>query len=232
MQRVYAGHNNSVNSDKTPPDLLFMLGEELRQPLTAIKLLAEKNENVDITIEARRAISTIDNVLLYQRLNRDQTQLDLGPVHVGSVLTGLVHEMRTATNFHDCDLRILVQNGISSVDADREVLGAGLQSLWQAVLCMTPKSSALHWYVSRVKNGIRVSVVNDVLDLSDVKFSSVNKSAGESSQPFQGLAGPSTDLITARGMFSLIGGNLSKSRKNGYSGFAVTLPISKQLSLV
>lgn len=232
MQRVFAKADGSDFVDSRKSDLLFMLGEELKRPLSTIKMLAEKHENTQTAYEAAKALRTIDNVLLYQRLDNDQTNLDLGPVHVGGVLSSLMNEMRVISLMLGHSVGINIQRGINTVDSDNEALRAGLQSLWQAVVAISPRDkSTLTWYVARNKIGIRICLVNDNLELIDINLNS-SKSNAYSNQPIKGVSGPATDLITAQGMFRLLGGKLSKSRKNGHSGFGVTLPASQQMSLV
>lgn len=214
-------------------NLIFMLGEELKKPLTAIKALAENNSGkTAISLEARKALRTIDNVLLYQQLSSDQLALELTPVHIGNTLTKVATDLEPLSIERGCETEIYIQSGISAVDVNMQVLQSGLESLWQAVLGMTERPSPLNWHVYRAGNGIRVVVTNNSIDLSKVTLSSAQSSVGNSRQPMAGIAGPATDLLTARSMFELIGGNLSKMHKDGNSGLGITLPISPQLALV
>ncbi len=211
-------------------DVLFMLGEELKKPLTVIKALAETNASSDIQMEARRALRTIDNVLLYQQLSSSQISLDLEPVHVGSTLTQVAANLEPLSLLRGCETEVYIQSGITTVDADANVLKSGIESLWQAMLAMAQRPSPLNWYVYRSKKGIRIAITNNSVDLSKVKFNSNN--FGKSRQPFAGLSGPATDLITASGMFDLLGSKVTKTHRQNTNGFAVTLPISPQLALV
>lgn len=223
------GQNRQVAEHK----LVFMMGEELKKPLTAIKLLAEnKSDSKSIGLEARKALRTIDNLLIYQQLSSDQTALILEPVHIGSTLTDVAHDLRPLSIEFGCETEVFIQSGITSVNVDRSVLRSGIESLWQAMLGMTERPSPLSWHVYRTTQGIRIAVINNSIDLSKVKLNHSLSHAGQSRQPFAGIAGPATDLVTARGLFDLIGSNVTKVTKEGKHGFAVTLRPSAQLMLV
>ena len=223
------GQNGQVSEHK----LVFMMGEELKKPLTAIKLLAENNpESKTIGIEARKALRTVDNLLLFQQFSSEQTALALSPVHIGSTLTQVANELNPLSIEFGCETEVFIQSGISTVDVDSSLLKSGIESLWQAVLGMTEKPSPLSWHVYKSNAGIRIAVTNNSIDLSKVSLKRSGTTAGSSRQPFSGIAGPATDLVTAKGLFSLLGANLAKVTKDGKHGLAVTLKPSMQLELV
>lgn len=210
--------------------LVFMLGEELKKPLTAIKALAESSGHNAVQLEARKALRTVDNILYYQQLASRQTELSFTTVHAGSTLTNVSHALVPLSLERGCETEIYIQSGVSPVHADPNVLRFGIESLWQAVLGMTNKPSPLSWQIYRSPNGIRLTIANSSLDLSKVKLSS--STAGSATQPFKGISGPATDLITAQSLFGLMGAKLSKFKKDGRQGLSITLPISAQLALV
>ncbi len=223
------GQNGQVAEHK----LVFMMGEELKKPLTAIKLLAEnRSDMATVSLEARKALRTIDNILMYQQFSSEQTALVLEPVHIGSTLTQVANDLRPLSQEFGCETEVFIQSGISTVDVDKSVLRSGIESMWQAVLGMTERPSPLSWHVYRTNRGIRIAVINNSIDLSKVKLSQNSKNEGKSRQPFAGIAGPATDLVTAKGLFGLMDSQLSKVTKDGQHGLAVTLNPSAQLALV
>lgn len=216
-------------------NLIFMMGEELKKPLTAIKALSESNQDGSekaISLEAQRALRTIDNIVLLQQLSSEQISLNLMPIHIGSTLTQVSDYLQPLSLERGCETEVFIQSNISTVDVDKQVLKSGIESLWQALLGLTSRPSPLTWSVYRTKNGIRISVVNNSVDLSKVSFSKANNFNKYSKQPIAGVAGSATDLLTARGLFELMGSGIRKVRKDGNSGLAVTLPVSDQLALV
>lgn len=230
-------HSSETSQSKqfAEHELVFMMGEELKKPLMAIKLLAESSAENSRTIqlEARKALRTVDNVLLYQQLAADQTSLDLAPVHVGSTLTQVAAELRPLSIEHGCETEVFIQSGISAVDSQPAVLRSAIESLWQAMLGMTQRPSPLTWHIRRSSQGIRIAVVNNSIDTAKVSLQkSATCSAGSSRQPFAGVTGPATDLLAAQGIFEKLGVRLKKAQIEGRQGFSVTLPVSAQLRLV
>ncbi len=228
-QQSLTGEKRRFNED----ELVFMLSEELKKPLTVIKSLAEvSSDGTLINLEVRKALRTIDNVLLYQRLLAEQTTLKLEPVHLGNTLTKIINELQPLSIKHGCEVEMFIQSGIATIDTDATVLQSGIESLWQAVLSMTQRPSALNWHIYRSHPGIRVAITNNSIDLSKVSLTTAKDTAGRSRQPFRGIASPATDLLTACGLFGLLGSRIAKIHKSGQSGLAATFPISAQLALV
>lgn len=223
------GQNRHVSEHK----IVFMLGEELKKPLTAIKMLSESSTDGNkINIEAQKALRTVDNVLLYQQLSENQLKLVPEPVHVGSTVTEVANSLRSLSIEFGCETEINIQHGISTVDVDKNILRSGLESMWQAVLSMAEKPSPLICHVYKTKQGIKIAIVNSSVDLSKVTLSKSGKNAGVSRQPFQGIAGPATDLVAAKGLFGMLDSEISKVTKSGIRGLAVTFRPSMQLELI
>lgn len=229
-------HNQPHRSGDAPErfaghEFVFMMGEELKKPLTVIKALAENRQlSPAISLEARKALRTVDNVLLYRQLVSGQQSLELVPVHVGSALTDVAHDLQPLSIERGCETEVFIQSGVSPVAADADLLKSGIESMWQAVLSMAERPSPLSWHVYRVSSGIRIALTNRTLQLEKVHLSQWGRDE-LSRQPFAGLAGPATDLLTAQGIFESLGGTLSKVKKDNQDGFAVTLPISQQLAM-
>jgi hypothetical protein len=217
-------------------DAVFMLGEELKKPLTAIKALAEFGHENDqtrtIILESRKALRTIDNMMLYKRLDRDQTALDLVPVHIGSALTQVAHDLKPLALEHGCETEVFIQSGIESVSAHSGALRSSIECLWQAVISMTQQPSAMTWHISRSKAGVQMTLTNSSIDLSQVTLKKDNQTIGISSQPYKGISGSATDLVIAAKLLDILGGTLRKTKKHGVYGFTVTLPISEQLAFI
>ena len=153
-------------------------------------------------------------------------------MHLGSTITQVAHDLQPLSIEFGCETEVFIQPGMTTVDVDNSVLRSGIESLWQAVLGMAERPSPLEWHVYRTKQGIRIAVINNSVDLKKVSLSPKYSNAGQSRQPFAGIAGPATDLMTARGLFMLLGSSLTKISKQGQSGFAVTFKPSAQLALV
>ena len=212
-------------------ELLLLLGEELKQPLVAISQLAELQADAGLQslAHANRALKTIDNITLYHRINSGQMSLKLEPVHVGSTIAEVAHSMESIMKSAGCHTELVIQHGLSPVTADRRLLISALQSLWQGFLGTMPSGSYIECRARKTPSGVRLSLHGRNALMNEVKFSSTNLS---STQPITGLAGSSADIITARGMFALLGADLSKSSSKQTAGIGATLQISHQLQMV
>jgi K+-sensing histidine kinase KdpD len=169
------------NSHVTEHKLVFMLGEELKKPLTAIKLLSESNADGNkINLEAQKALRTVDNILLFQQISENQLSLVPEPVHVGSTITDVVHNLRPLSIEFGCETEVIIQHGITTIDVDKNVLRSSIESLWQAVLSMTEKPSPLVCHVYKTNQGIKLALVNNSIDFSKVTLSRTRKNAGVS----------------------------------------------------
>ncbi len=226
MRRVEEG---DFSLDKNRHALL-LLGEELKMPLVSILQVAELT-NADATIgaHASKALKTIDNMLLYQRIHSGQTALRLEPVHIGSTIQEVAHGIEPLMRAAGCRTELHIQHGLSTVDADRRLLSAALYSLWQAFIDAVDSGGDIVCRANRTKQGIRVSLQSASVLLDNLRLSHMRT---DSSQPITALAGASTDLYTAREMFVLLGGRLNKTTGATRTGLGVTLPVSRQLSLV
>lgn len=212
-------------------ELLLLLAEELKQPLVAISQLAELQDDggLQSLAHASRALKTIDNITLYHRINSGQMSLRMEPVHVGSTIAEVAHSMESIMKSAGCHTELVIQHGLSPVTADRRLLISALQSLWQGFLSTMPEGSFVECRARKTPLGVRLSLHGKNALISEIKFSNTNLS---SSQPIAGLAGSSADIITARGMFALLGAELSKSSTKQIAGIGATLRISHQLQMV
>lgn len=226
MKRV-----NPQRFDIRSHDLLLLLGEELKQPLVAIKQLSEINSatTTDVQAYAQQALRTIDNILLYQKVHSGQTNLLLEPVHVGSAIQEVAHLMNSSMKMAGCSTELKIQHGLSPVDVDRKLLSSGLQSLWQAFLGTVNQPSHIVCQAKRTPQGIRISLHSNGAELDDLKLARPNT---VSAQPITGFGGPATDLLTAKGIFELLGAELKKSSCVTQAGLGATFRVSKQLQMI
>lgn len=218
-----------VGGQDRSKDLLLLLAEELKQPLVSILQLAEMHvANQGIESFARQALSTIDAIVLYQRVASGQQSLRLEPVHVGTALRHVETSLGGLMKATGCTATVSLQHALEPVDADREVLIAALKSLWQGFLSVVSQDSTVFCHASRTSTGIHFSIRCKEAFIDTVRLTKVNY---RSTQPLSAMAGSSADLLVAQSMFSLLGGSLKKISGRDSAGFGVTLPRSKQLEL-
>lgn len=220
---------DSINVDGQ--NLLSVLGEELKRPLTSLHQLMQAGSyrSEDVQPIIKQALTTIDNVLLYKRLQSGQTQLEFEPVHIGSTVAEVAYQVEPLMRAFRCQAEFRIQHGLGTVHMDRNVLESAFLSLWQGFLHLVEENTSVLCTVRRVKKGVRLTLTSDAVDLSEVSLAQVNTN---SSQPQAGVSGPAADLITAQGMFELLGVQLTKTTGKKQSGLGVTLLLSKQLQMV
>lgn len=211
-------------------NLLYMLGEEVKQPLIAISQLSElKDKGELINVQAKKALRTIDNILLFNRINSGQTALSLEPVHVGSTIADVAYDMEPLMRQAGCQTEIRIQKSLSPIDVDRQVFRGAVQGLWQALLSTMPSNSNVRCTAQKTSDGVRLSLTSRDAVVENLSLKNANYN---SLQPITAIAGPASDLLAARGMFSVLGGELTKTEGTRLSGFGVTLKTSQQLQML
>ncbi len=211
-------------------DLLALLSEELKQSLVSIAQLSEMQTSPHlISAQAKTALSTIDSVLLYQRIHSGQTSLQLEPVHVGSTIHTVAQNMEPLMRAAGCRTELHIQHGLSPIDADKRLLESALHSLWQALLQAITEPTDIICQARKTSRGIRVSLHTNESGIKEIQLAGQNM---KSSQPIAGLAGPATDLLVAQGLFALLGTTLNKAPRATVSGLGATLQTSRQLQMV
>ncbi len=210
-------------------DLLLLLAEEMKQPLVSIMQLAEVHGvGAGIDIVARQALSTIDSIVLYQRVACGQQSLRLEPVHIGTALRNVEESLGGLLQATGCRTHVSMQHALEPVDADHELLLAAIKSLWQGFMSFVPHDSIIFFQARRTSRGICVSIKSKEALLDSVRLTRANF---RSTQPVTAMAGTSADILVAQSIFSLLGADLKKVSAQENSGFSVTLPRSKQLEL-
>jgi len=211
-------------------NLLFLLGEEVKQPLIAISQLSElKDKGEIINVQAKKALRTIDNILLFNKVNSGQTALKLEPVHIGSTIAEVAHDMEPMMRQAGCRTEIRIQRSLEPIDVDRKVFKGAVLGLWQALLGTMPSNSQVRCVAQKSSGGVRLSLTSMDAKVDNLSLKNANL---QSTQPITAVAGPATDLLAARGMFGVLGGELVKTEGNKLSGFGVTLKTSPQLQML
>ena len=206
---------------------LFLLAEELKQPLTAIAQSAEINHDAVITRQARQALQTIDGILIGEQIAHGQRHLTLQPLHVGSVMTDVSRDMQSTIQDRHVRAQLQLKRGLSLIDADRTVLQHLLKSIWGVMLAMTDKASEpeIAFSAKQTRFGVRISLKSPSVDLSGLQVSHFK---ADSTQPLRQLAGSGADMLVALQLNSLLRSKMTLSKHS----ISVTLAPSTQLALV
>ncbi len=225
MQRIETIVEGSFDTE-----LLYLLGEQLKNPLVQIAQLSELGDKDQmIHAQAQRALNTIDTVLLYRRFATGQTKLRFEPVHVGSAISQVATLIEPQMQMFGCRAEFDIQQSLGLVDVDRQLLKRALLSLWQAFISTAKDTTIIRCGAHKTARGIRVTISGNGEGFDVVSLAKVNT---KSTQPLTSFAGPAADLLAARGMFSLAGSTMRATRVKGAQGFGATLRISQQMQFV
>jgi hypothetical protein len=228
---MYEG-NNAINKayfvSQNEDYLLLLLSEELKQPLIAINQLSEINRTdvvaQSIGVQSKRALRTIDNIMLCRRIHSGQIKLHFEPTHIGETARQVSITMNDMLTQQACSSRLILQNELGVMNADKRVVRAILESLWQGLALASSGKDQIICSASRTKGGIRVS-----LRLKNDNLTAVSMVLSDNSmQPVKGLAGPAADLIAAKELCRVAGLSLTKTSRS----IGVTIPFSQQLQLL
>lgn len=226
MQRVEIGAVQRTYYD----ELLFLLADDLKNPLVQILHLAELDKSDErIRIQAKKALQTIESVMLYKRLASGQSSLIFEPVHVGNAAVLVAQQLKPHMDMIGCRMQLEVQSALKTADVDRRVLEGGILSMSQAFISVMQSSQEIVCSIKSNTKGIRFSLLAPDVDLESFSITHANV---RGTQPVTAVAGSSVDILLAHGMFGLVGAEITRSKHGGYKGIGVTLPVSRQLQFI
>ena len=206
-------------------DSLFLLAEELKQPLIAITHASEQHDHEAARLQAERALRTLDAIILGEQLASGQVELDLQPLHIGSVMVDVQQRLAPALKQRSIDAELSLRRGLALIDTDKRVVSSILTSLWQIMLSSVGSAANVTFTAKGYKGGIRVAISSPEAQLDGLNAPRISP---QSAQPLKDLAGSGGDFLAATQLAELLGTKLTTSKRS----IGVLLPKSSQLSLV
>lgn len=237
--------NGLVRAEATT-DLLLAVAEQLKTPLSVIARQAELEQltgtaadMATIRTQTNAALTLVDSYLLGLELLRTQTNLDLEPVSVSSLLTDTAHDLYGYARQYGVDLELHIAGRYEPVMANARGLRAALISLGY-VMIETQASQApdkkrwLTLATYRSAQGIVAGVYGTYEDNpSAAEWRRAIELCGRAGQPFAGLvAGSSAGLFVADTILQAMSTRLRVGKHQKQGGLATTLRPSQQLVLV
>lgn len=235
----------NISSDS----LLLSVAEQLKLPLLHIARLAEVDaiearvSVEDITrmqVSAEAALRLVDGYLLGLQLAKEQTNLELEPVSLGSTLVDIAHQLDGFARLYGIDLEVHVAGRYVPVMANAAGLKAAFASLGYALIEALPALQttqtrvALRLAAHRTPHGLVAGLYGrgDVGALSkDLKMA--QQLCGEVRQPFTAVSSTSgAGIFVADTIFRAMQSKLRAGRYQKLSGFAATLQPSRQLQFI
>jgi len=234
------GANNSAILSQ---QLLLSVTEQLKVPLLQIAREAEHGQlsgttdPVKIQLTAESALQLIDNYALGVRLNLEQSQLEIEPVSVASVLYDTGQQLDSVAKSYGVDLELNIAGRFGPVMAHREGLQAALVSLGTSLIEALPalqtKQLTLQLATHRCRYGIVAGVYADIEKLSSETLRQGRRLQGKARQPLATLTHNSgAGVFVADAILQAMDLELKVSRHHRLYGLGTVLQPSQQLQLV
>ena len=162
-----------VTVSRAKSQFLARMSHELRTPLNAIlgfadvlrdrlagPLTARQLEYVtDISESGRHLLGLVDEVLDLSKVESGTVALDLGPLDVRQAVDDAATMVRERAAVHDIDLRLHVERGVSTVEADSRKVRQVLVNLLANAVKFTPPGGRVAVRAATLAGGgVRVEV--------------------------------------------------------------------------
>ncbi len=226
-------------------DVLQAVAEQLKVPLTIIARQAELSQTLGIVdphdlqamhVQATTALSLVDCYLLGLALAQGQTQLELEPVSLSSILTSTAHDLYYLAHQNNVELEVQVAGKYEPVMANQRGLKAALLSLGYGLIeagDQTRRHRHLTLGVHRTPHGLVAGMYGEYEDLAAREWRTALKLCGQASQPFTALcAGNGAGLFVADTILRSMTTQLRVGRRQKEAGLAATFQPSNQLVLI
>lgn len=226
-------------------DVLQAVAEQLKVPLTIIARQAElsrgtgsmqANELHAMQVQATTALTLVDCYLLGLALAQGQTQLELEPVSLSSMLTTAAHELYYLARQHNIELEVQVAGKYEPVMASQRGLKAALLSLGYGLIDSEPQPGRhrhLTLAAHRTPHGLVAGMYGDYENLEAREWRTALKLCGQASQPFAALcAGSGAGLFVADTILRAMTSQLRVGRRQKEAGLAATFQPSQQLAFI
>jgi hypothetical protein len=230
-----------------PDRLLLSIAEQLRQPLTVIARQAELAQltgdvslvnNHGIRTQATAALSLLDSYLLGLDLLRDQSQLQLQPVSLSSLLADTWHELDAFAKYYRVELELVTGGKYGPVMGHPGGLKAAMLSLGFALVeaqaeWAERRHKVVVLAVHRTPHGIVAGVYGQQPAVNANSWRTALELCGRASQPFVGLPGAgAAGLFVADAILRSMNSHLRVGRYQRQGGLAATLQPSQQLQFI
>ncbi|HSX29145.1 MAG TPA: hypothetical protein VLE73_01140 [Candidatus Saccharimonadales bacterium] len=230
-----------------PEDLLTSVAEQLKVPLTAIARQVELGDAIDapgyagagvIHTQAMAALTLLDSYLLGLELLRTQTELQLEPVSVPSLLVDTAHTLDRFARHYGVHIELATAGKYGPVMGHARGLQAALLSLGFALVEAQAagdphKPRRLQLATHRTPRGIVTGMYGEYELITAKHWRTALALAGKARQPFTSLSsGSGAGLFVADTILRSMQSGLRVGRYQHLSGLAATFQPSRQLQFV
>lgn len=223
--------------------LLQALAEQLKLPLLHISQHVElarmgrKIRYEHIESVADMALHMIDSYLLSRQLSLSQTQLQLEPVSISSVLQTAAQRLDKIAREYSCDIELHLSGKYSPVMGHRQSLESAMVAMGYSFIEAQQNTDApkprLVFGAHKSRQGIVAGAYGGHKDLTTDMFKRAKLLHGRARQSLPPLGhSASAGIFVAGAIFAAMDGKLHVSHHSKLSGLAVTLAPNPQLALV
>jgi hypothetical protein len=227
-------------------ELLVSVAEQLKVPLAIIARHAELGslsgnpalvDAATIATQADAALLLVDSYLLGLELLRSQTQLELEPVSVSSLLVDTAHDLYGFARQYGVEVELEMAGKYGPVMSNARGLKAALLSLGFALVEAQPAAEHARKRVVLATHRTPHGIVTGIYGAHQVVSADAWRRAlalcGKARQPFTELAsGPAAGLFVADTILHSMDSRLRVGHYLHRGGLAATLQPSRQLQLV
>jgi hypothetical protein len=223
--------------------LLLSVAEQLKLPLLQIARQAElatfdaQPDLLTIQSTADTALRLLDGYVLGVRLNLEQSQLDVEPVSVSSILYDTGHELDAIAKAYGVSLELNIAGRYGPVMAHKQGLQTALVSLGAALIEALPATEApqlkLQLATHRCRYGIVAGLYAETEQLSLDALRQGRRLQGKVRQPLAKHSHTSgAGIFVADALLSAMDLRLQLTRHHGLFGLGTVLQQNNQLQLV
>jgi hypothetical protein len=223
--------------------LLLSVAEQLKLPLLQIARQSEsgqlggKTKLADIQSTADTALRLLDGYVMGVRLNLEQSQLDVEPVSVSSILYDTGQELAAIAKSYGVTLELSIAGKYGPVMAHRQGLQTALVSLGAALIEALPALESpqvkLQLATHKCRYGIVAGLYSDTEQLTVDALRQGRRMQGKVRQPLAGFSHTSgAGIFVADALLQAMDLKLQLSRHHGLYGLGTVLQTNDQLVLV
>jgi signal transduction histidine kinase len=229
--------------------LLIALSDDLTLPLLQIRSSLEVLETGAVSSKAAKehfhvmsmsADTGLHLAEAYRLILQSEklADLPLEPVAIGAVLEEVAHKLSPYAKEYSTELYIDVQGRLNPVLAHQPSLAAALECLSSSLIRAQAAQTKQKDYrivlgAHRSNNLVAAGVFSNVQGLTDRTLRAARSLSGNARQPMTALpAGAASGVLLADMLCSALWQPLRASAHKNMPGLAVSIPSSKQLTLV
>ncbi len=238
------GRTNKTNVSTTNVDLLRVVANELKLPLTNIQatssLLSEdkySNEEVSeqhqrLVISSEQAIEMIDAILLAGRVQTKQTSLNLSPVSAAAMAREVAADLKNLALRYDRSIYIQVTDELSPVSANSNAVKSCLRAMLDNII-RSSRSEVIEILVHQRLDTVIMTFRDHGESIGSQTVSKILKNLGKSTQPAKSLPSSSgLSVYVSTILMEAMGGKMDAYSIDDRRSITFTLKKSQQLTLL